>query len=323
MDLARRWAISCGATGCQPCSRPKLTGPDSDPVRVRLHGRGPDCFSRHQRRGRPDPEQSVRIAARRCSSAATKRPACAASTTAGSSTRLASASTCPTSRPSRTSSTKVKAVAYPTHESRRHRLGLHGPGREAAAASATSAPTTCCRSRWRASKTLSHCNFVQAMEGDLDTAHISFLHRSLDDGSLNDDGTDRPGYSARTSRHASRLRTARRASKSRTPPTVSATPAFVTTPNGACTDSYDAVCHASDDIRVRHSVRRQLRHVRADRRPQLLANPGARASDRRQLRSRRTCCPMPGPSCWSISRASRARLRRTRKRLPDRPRPAA
>ena len=78
--------------------------------------RAADRLPRHQRQGRPAGRTTARTAARRCSSAATKRPACAASTTAGSSTSTATASTCPTSPPSRDFRTKVKAVAYPTQE---------------------------------------------------------------------------------------------------------------------------------------------------------------------------------------------------------------
>jgi phenylpropionate dioxygenase-like ring-hydroxylating dioxygenase large terminal subunit len=39
-----------------------------------------------------------------------------------------------------------------------------------------------------------YCNFVQSMDGDVDTAHISNLHQfdAIDD--IPDDGTDRPGY---------------------------------------------------------------------------------------------------------------------------------
>ncbi|MCL2396190.1 MAG: hypothetical protein FWC87_16080, partial [Acidimicrobiaceae bacterium] len=45
-------------------------------------------------------------------------------------------------------------------------------------------------------KTYSPCNYVQAMEGNLDSAHISFLHQfnAIDD--IPDDGTDTPGYNS-------------------------------------------------------------------------------------------------------------------------------
>jgi hypothetical protein len=41
---------------------------------------------------------------------------------------------------------------------------------------------------------ISDCNWVQGLEGNLDTAHISFLHRNLADFAVDADETDRPGY---------------------------------------------------------------------------------------------------------------------------------
>ena len=45
-----------------------------------------------------------------------------------------------------------------------------------------------------ANKETIYCNWVQSMDGDLDTAHISSLHQfdAIDD--IPDDGTDKPGY---------------------------------------------------------------------------------------------------------------------------------
>src|SRR6185437_788916 len=45
-----------------------------------------------------------------------------------------------------------------------------------------------------ANKEVIYCNWVQSMDGDLDTAHISNLHQfdAIDD--VPDDGTDKPGY---------------------------------------------------------------------------------------------------------------------------------
>jgi phenylpropionate dioxygenase-like ring-hydroxylating dioxygenase large terminal subunit len=51
---------------------------------------------------------------------------------------------------------------------------------------------------WSARKLASDCNWVQGLEGNLDTAHISFLHRSLADFSRQGDDTDRPGYPSET-----------------------------------------------------------------------------------------------------------------------------
>jgi nitrite reductase/ring-hydroxylating ferredoxin subunit len=88
---------------------------------------------------------------------------------------------------------KVKATAYPTHESGgivwtymgppEHQLPFRDFGTDVLP-----------RSQWRANKLYSSCNFVQAMEGNLDTAHISFLHRNFEDLTVADDGSDKPGF---------------------------------------------------------------------------------------------------------------------------------
>jgi hypothetical protein len=43
-------------------------------------------------------------------------------------------------------------------------------------------------------KTLTKCNWVQALEGNIDTAHISWLHQWDSIADLPDDGSDKPGY---------------------------------------------------------------------------------------------------------------------------------
>jgi phenylpropionate dioxygenase-like ring-hydroxylating dioxygenase large terminal subunit len=45
-----------------------------------------------------------------------------------------------------------------------------------------------------ANKELIYCNWVQSMDGDLDTAHISNLHQFDAIADIPDDGTDKPGY---------------------------------------------------------------------------------------------------------------------------------
>jgi phthalate 4,5-dioxygenase oxygenase subunit len=47
---------------------------------------------------------------------------------------------------------------------------------------------------WRATKELIECNWVQSLDGDFDTAHISSLHQYFAIKDIPDDGTDRPGY---------------------------------------------------------------------------------------------------------------------------------
>jgi hypothetical protein len=50
------------------------------------------------------------------------------------------------------------------------------------------------REEWSATKTEVFCNYIQSMEGNIDSSHISFLHRNFQDWSYPDDGTDKPGY---------------------------------------------------------------------------------------------------------------------------------
>ncbi len=88
---------------------------------------------------------------------------------------------------------KVRVTSYPTHESGGIVWTYMGPpetmtpfrdfGTEGLGASQV-----------MASKQLSTCNWVQAMEGNIDTAHISHLHQwnGIDD--IPDDGSDKPGY---------------------------------------------------------------------------------------------------------------------------------
>jgi len=90
---------------------------------------------------------------------------------------------------------KVRMRAYPTHESGGIIWAYLGPpetmtpfrdfGTEGHGAD-----------ELVATKQLTTCNWVQAMEGNLDTAHISHLHQfdGIDD--IPDDGSDKPGYPA-------------------------------------------------------------------------------------------------------------------------------
>jgi phthalate 4,5-dioxygenase len=88
---------------------------------------------------------------------------------------------------------KIRMTAYPTHESGGIVWAYLGPrgtmtpfrdfgteGRDA--------------SEFIAMKNLTACNWVQAMEGNIDTAHISFLHQWDSIADIPDDGSDKPGY---------------------------------------------------------------------------------------------------------------------------------
>ena len=87
---------------------------------------------------------------------------------------------------------KVKTTAYPTHESGGIVWAFMGP-REKMTSFRDLGADSLSKEQWQASKTLSECNWVQGLEGNLDTVHISFLHRNLADFDVPPDETDKPG----------------------------------------------------------------------------------------------------------------------------------
>ncbi len=50
------------------------------------------------------------------------------------------------------------------------------------------------KEKWSATKLFTDCNWVQAMEGNIDTSHISHLHQWNGVDDIPDDGSDKPGY---------------------------------------------------------------------------------------------------------------------------------
>jgi nitrite reductase/ring-hydroxylating ferredoxin subunit len=92
---------------------------------------------------------------------------------------------------------KVRARAYPTHESGGIVWAYMGP-REKQTPFRNLGSDDVPAERWRASKVLSYCNWMQGLEGNVDTTHISFLHSGNPPGNPRPypegDDTDRPGY---------------------------------------------------------------------------------------------------------------------------------
>jgi phthalate 4,5-dioxygenase oxygenase subunit len=88
---------------------------------------------------------------------------------------------------------KVRIPVYPTHESGGivwTYLGPSGsmtPFRDFGTDSLPEKDVS-------AAKLHSTCNWIQTMEGNFDTAHISWLHQYQAAADIPDDGTDRPGY---------------------------------------------------------------------------------------------------------------------------------
>jgi len=88
---------------------------------------------------------------------------------------------------------KVRMRAYPTHESGGIVWAYLGP-RETTTPFRDFGTDELGDGEVLATKQLTTCNWVQAMEGNIDTAHISHLHQwdGIDD--IPDDGSDKPGY---------------------------------------------------------------------------------------------------------------------------------
>src|SRR5437868_2935501 len=88
---------------------------------------------------------------------------------------------------------KVRITSYPTHESGGVIWTYMGP-KETMTGFRDFGTDAVPREEWRAAKMYSTCNWVQAMEGNMDTAHISWLHQYFGLLDTPDDGSDVPGY---------------------------------------------------------------------------------------------------------------------------------
>jgi phthalate 4,5-dioxygenase len=88
---------------------------------------------------------------------------------------------------------RIQVPSYPTHESGGIVWTYMGP-KETMTPFRDFGSDSVPKEQWIAGKTHSPCNWVQSMEGNLDSAHISFLHQYFAIGDIPDDGTDTPGY---------------------------------------------------------------------------------------------------------------------------------
>lgn len=88
---------------------------------------------------------------------------------------------------------KVKMRAYPTHESGGIVWTYMGP-RETMTPFRDFGTDEVDNSEFIAAKQHTTCNWVQSMEGNIDTAHISHLHQFDQIDDIPDDGSDKPGY---------------------------------------------------------------------------------------------------------------------------------
>jgi phthalate 4,5-dioxygenase len=88
---------------------------------------------------------------------------------------------------------RIKLTAYPTHVSGGILWAYMGP-KETMTPFRDFGTDELGAGEVAATKAFTPCNWVQAMEGNIDTAHISHLHQweGIDD--IPDDGSDKPGY---------------------------------------------------------------------------------------------------------------------------------
>ncbi|WP_433293540.1 Rieske 2Fe-2S domain-containing protein [Pseudonocardia sp. CA-142604] len=104
----------------------------------------------------------------------------------------------PSEPPTSSFKERVKAKSYPVHESGgvvwtyMGRADTMTPFRDFGTESLPA-------EYHRAAKLRSSCNWVQTMEGNVDTAHISWLHMFNAAADIPDDGTDKPGYPSNAS----------------------------------------------------------------------------------------------------------------------------
>ena len=100
----------------------------------------------------------------------------------------------PSEPPSSVFKDKVRAQGVPDARVGRAWCGPTWARRTSSPRSATSAPRSLDAEQVAATKLHTTCNWVQAMEGNLDTSHISWLHQWNGVDQIPDDGSDKPGY---------------------------------------------------------------------------------------------------------------------------------
>ncbi|HVV18948.1 MAG TPA: Rieske 2Fe-2S domain-containing protein, partial [Pseudonocardiaceae bacterium] len=99
----------------------------------------------------------------------------------------------PSEPPTSTFKNRVKLGAYPVHESGGIVWAYLGP-RDTMTPFRDFGTESLPANRVYVRKQLAMCNWIQTMEGNLDSAHISFLHQFDGAADIPDDGTDKPGY---------------------------------------------------------------------------------------------------------------------------------
>jgi phthalate 4,5-dioxygenase len=99
----------------------------------------------------------------------------------------------PSEPPTSSFKDRVTAKAYPTHESGGIVWTYMGP-KDKITRFRDFGTESLPPERVLATKMHSTCNWMQAMEGNMDTSHISWLHQFNAAADIPDDGSDKPGY---------------------------------------------------------------------------------------------------------------------------------
>jgi phthalate 4,5-dioxygenase len=99
----------------------------------------------------------------------------------------------PSEPPSSSFKDRVRARAYPVHESGGIAWTYMGPA-ESMTPFRDFGTESLPQKNHLATKLQSYCNWIQTMEGNVDTAHISWLHSWDGAADIEDDGSDKPGY---------------------------------------------------------------------------------------------------------------------------------
>jgi phthalate 4,5-dioxygenase oxygenase subunit len=166
--------------------------PDSDPVRVRLLGENLVAFRDSDGRvglvGENCPHRGASLYFGRNEECGLRCPY--------HGWKFDAEGTCvdmPSEPPNSVFKDKVRLTSYPTHESGGIVWTYMGPPDKMTPfrdfGTETLAPE-----HVAATKMHTTCNWVQAMEGNLDTSHVSWLHQFNGVDQIPDDGSDKPGY---------------------------------------------------------------------------------------------------------------------------------
>ena len=181
--LIRQYWIPVVQSGRAGAGRPRQAGACCSGERlVAFRGRAA---------GRASSASSVRTGSPRSTSAGSRKRACAASITGGSTASTASAWRCRASRPSRASRARCSTRPTRARSGAASIWAYMGP-----ASPPPPLPdlefTLLPEANVFISKRVQDCNWFQAMEGGIDSSHISFLHAPIDHRRRRGDARHRP-----------------------------------------------------------------------------------------------------------------------------------